>query len=332
MPNRIVRNTAILAKIEATYGTDPTPTGAANAMLVSNLSINPINAQNVSRDIIRPFLGNSEQLLGTKYVEMSFDIELAGSGTVATAPAWAPLLQACGMQEVVTATFRVDYIPTSTFGANSSVTIYWHDASDGTNGVLHKATGCRGTFSIDMGVGKKPVMSFKFTGIYNTPTSAANPSVTLTAFKTPMVVNDQNTQDTTFDGTHITTTAPAITGGTPYPSQGLTIDIGNSVNFTALLGGETVDITQRAITGKCVLDLTAAQEVSLMGKVENATLITLGLIHGTVANQKAMLWMPAVQLTNPSKVDVNGKRMVGFDLVVTPTTAGNDEIRVVTSF
>ena len=324
MATRIVRNTAILAKSEVTYATDPVPTGAANAMLVSNLSINPINAQNVSREIIRPYLGSSEQLLGTKYVEMSFDIEMAGAGTVAVAPAWGPLMLACAMQEIVTATFRVDYIPKST--SLGSCTIYWYD-----DGVLHKATGCRGNFSIDMGVGKKPVLSFKFTGIYATPTAAANPSVTLTAFKTPMVVNDQNTADTTFGGTHTTTTAPAITGGTVYPSQGLTIDMGNSVNFTALLGGETVDITQRAVTGKVTLDLTAAQEVSLMSSVESAALITLGLIHGTVANQKVMLWMPGVQLTNPTKADVNGKRMVGFDLVVTPVS-GDDEIRVVTSF
>ena len=61
MAARYHRNTAILAKIEATYGTDATPTEAANALLVSNVSINPLNAQNVSRDLIRPFLGGSEQ-------------------------------------------------------------------------------------------------------------------------------------------------------------------------------------------------------------------------------------------------------------------------------
>ena len=324
MANRIVRNTAVLAKAEVTYALDPVPTGGANAMLVSNLTINPINATNVSRDLIRPYLGGSEQLLGTKFVEMAFDIELVGGGTVAVAPAWGPLMLACGMQEVVTATFRVDYIPKSS--AFGSATIYWYD-----DGVLHKATGCRGTFTIDMGVGKRPVMSFKFTGIYASPTAVSNPAVTLTAWKTPMVVTDTNTQDTMFGGTHTTTVAPAITGGTAYPSQGLMLDMGNTVNFNAILGGETVDLTQRAVTGKVVLDLTAAQEVSLMGAVEAATLQTIGLIHGTVTNQKVMIWMPGVQLYNPSKVDVNGKRMVGFDLAVTPLV-GDDEIRVITSF
>lgn len=36
---RLVRKTAILAKIETTYGTDAVPTGIANAILISNQSI-----------------------------------------------------------------------------------------------------------------------------------------------------------------------------------------------------------------------------------------------------------------------------------------------------
>lgn len=325
MANRIIRNTAILAKIEATYALDPTPTGAANAMLVSGLSITPINAQNVDRDVIRPYLGASEQLLGTRYVEMSFTVELAGAGTVATAPAWGALMRACGMGEVITATFRVDYVPVST--AFESVTIYWHD-----DGVLHKATGVRGNATISMKSGGRPEMNFKFTGIYSTPTAVANPTVVLTAFKTPQVVVDANSGDVMFGGTHTTTVAPAITGGTAYPSQGLEIDLGNSVSFTSLLGGETVNLTQRSVTGKVTLDLTAAQEVTLMTAVEAGTLQTIGLSHGTVANTtKAMVWLPAAQLINPQKADDNGKRLVSFDIRATPLT-GNDEIRVITSF
>lgn len=103
------------------------------------------------------------------------------------------------------------------------------------------------------------------------------------------------------------------------------------MNFTPLLGGETVDITQRTVTGRITLDLTAAQEVTLIGAVEGGTLQSLGLIHGTVANQKVMLWMPSVQLTNAQKADLNGKRLVSFDLRVLPSS-GNDELRIVTSF
>jgi hypothetical protein len=324
MASRNIRNTAILAKIEATYGTDPVPTGGTNAMLVSNLSINPINLSLVDREVVRPFFGASEQLPGARFVEMSFDVELVGSGTVAVAPAWDALLQACGFAGTATATFRYDYTPVTS--GPGSVTIYWYD-----DGLLHKATGARGDATFSLKVGEKPKISFKFTGIYNTPTAAANPSVVLTGWKQPQAVVDANTGDLTFGGTHATGVAPAITAGTVYPSQGLEVSLGNSVNFTALTSQETVDLTDRSVSGKVTLDLTAAQEATLMGVVEAATLQSVGLIHGTVLNSKAMLWMPNVQLTNPQKAESNGKRLVSFDLRAIPS-AGNDELRVVTSF
>ena len=324
MANRLIRNTAILLKQEVTYALDPVPTGVANALLVSNLSINPFNAQNVDRDNIRPFLGGSEQLVGTRYVTCGFDVEISGAGTVATAPAWGPALLSCGFAETLTATFRADYTPVSI--NFKSCTIYWYD-----DGLLHKATGCRGNVVFKLGVGQRPVMSFSFTGLYSTPTVAGNPSVTLTAFKVPQVITDSNTGDIMLGGTHTTGIAPAITAGTAYPSQGIEIDMGNKVDFNALLGGETVDMTQRSVTAKVTFDLDATQEAAAYAAVEANTLTSVGLLHGTVANNKVLMWMPSVQRINPTKSEANGKRLVGFDLRAVPVT-GDDEIRIVTSF
>jgi hypothetical protein len=324
MPNRLIRNTAILLKTESSYGVDATPTGTANAMLVSNLSITPFNAQNVDRDNIRPFLGASEQLVGTKYVECAFDLELTGSGTVATAPAWGPALMACGFAETLTATVRADYTPVSTgFG---SASIYYH-----TDGLLHKVTGCRGNVVFKLGVGQRPVMSFSFTGLYNTPTAVSNPSVTLTGFKTPQIVTDANTGDILLGGTHAALTEPLITAGTSFVSQGIEINMGNTINFNALLGGETVELTQRSVTGQIMFDLDAAAEAAAYAAVEANTLTSMGMLHGTVANQRVLVFCPSVQRLNPTKGDVNGKLMQGFDLRMVPTS-GNDEIRIVTSF
>lgn len=324
MVNRLIRNTAILLKQEVTYALDPVPTGAANALLVSNLSITPFSANNVDRDNIRPFLGGSEQLTGSRYVQCGFDVELSGAGTVAIAPAWGPALLSCGFAETLEATFRADYTPVST--GFKSCTIYWHD-----DGLLHKATGCRGNVVFKLGVGQRPVMSFSFTGLYTTPTAAGNPAVTLTAFKVPQVVTDANTGDIILGGTHASAGAPAIVSGTAYPSQGIEIDMGNKVDFNALLGGETVDLTQRNVTAKVTFDLTAAEEAAAYAVVEANTLTTLGLQHGTVANNKLLFWLPSVQRINPTKAEANGKRLVGFDLRAVPVS-GNDEIRIVTSF
>lgn len=321
---RQVRDTAILAKIETTYATDSIPTGGSNAILISNQSVNPFNASNQDRAIVRPYMGGSEQVPGTAYKEVSFDVELVGGGAAGTAPAWGPLLRACGFAETVTASTRVDYLPIT--NSQESVTIYYYDS-----GVLHKLLGARGALKIDAKVGSLPKFGFTFIGLDGGDTAAANPSVTLTNFKTPEVVKDANSGDLTFGATHSSSGAPALTAGTVYPSQGIEIDMGISNPFTPLLGGETVDITDRQATGKISLDLTAAQEVTFMSSVKGVTLQSLGLQHGLVAGNKVLLFMPNVQLINPTKNEVNGKRLIGYDLRINPS-AGNDELRIVTSF
>lgn len=321
---RYIRNTAILAKIETTYKVDSVPTGGANAILVSNVSINPLNAQNVDRELVRPYFGGSEQLVGTAYVECNFDVELVGSGTAGTAPAWAPLVRACGMAETLTASTRADYTPISS--AQESVTIYWFD-----DGVRHILLGARGTFTVQAGIGGRPVLSFRLLGIDGGATAATPGALTLTAFQTPQVVTDPNTGDVTFGGTHSTSGAPAITGGTTQISQGLELDLGNEVNHTPLLGDESIDITGRAVTGRINVDLTAANEVTFITTVKNATLQSVGLIHGTVTGRRTLIWLPQVQLINPSKQEINGRRLIGFDMRSVPTS-GNDDIRIVTSF
>lgn len=320
MATRYIRNTAILAKIESTYGTDSTPTEGANALLVSNVSINPLSAANVDRDLVRPYMGASEQLVGPANIELSFDIELSGAGAAGTAAAYGPLLRACGFAETLSASVRAEYNLVTPVA--DSVSIYYF-----SDGVKHIAKGCRGTLSLKMNAGGRPVLAFKFLGLDGGVTAASPSALTLTAFKTPAVISEPNTGDLTFGATY-TAATPTLTGGTGYPSQGIELDLGNAVNYTPLLGGESVDISQRQVTGKILLDLTAAQEVTFMASVKANTLQSLGLMHGTTAGYKVMIFMPAAQLINPSKSEVNGKLMIGYDIRALPSS-GNDELKIV---
>lgn len=314
---RYVRKTAILAKIETVYGTDAAPAGASDALLVSNLSITPITTQAVDREVIRPYFGASEQLQGAAYVECSFDVELAGSGAAGTAPAWGKLLRACGMAETVTAGSRVEYSPIT--DAQESLTVNWHD-----DGVLHKLLGARGTAVLKLPLGGKPVISCSFQGLYGGVSAASNPAVTLTAWRAPVVPTDANTGDITLGGTYA---AGAVTGGATYPSQGIELDVGNTVEFVPLLGSESVDITDRSASLSMALDLTAAQEVTLMGEVRSGALRAVSLQHGTTAGGIVLLHARNVQLIEPTKQDVSGRRLVGFGGRVLPVS-GNDELVV----
>jgi hypothetical protein len=321
---RPIRKTVILAKLETTYGTDPTPTGSADALLISNQSINPLVANNVDRGTITGNLGSSEQLVGTNYIECSFDIDLAGSGTPTTAPAWGKLLKACGFAET-TQTASVDYTPISDISGvtNTSLTIYYY-----LDGQLHKLLGARGTFSIEAGLGERPVLRFRFLGRNGGLTAATNATPTLTAWRTPLVVTDANTGDLTLGSLTYTAATGVLSGGSAFTSRGVRMDIANNVVFQPLLGNETVEIAQRDPTGSISLDLTAAQAVTAMGDVLANTTTGLGITHGTSAGNIVVLHAPKVQRINPGVEDLNGNAMHTYALRLLPTS-GNDELRIV---
>ena len=264
-------------------------------------------------------------LIGPATVECSFDVEFVGSGTVATAPAWAAALLACGTAQTLTATVRADYTPVS--ASLGSCTIYWYD-----DGLLHKIHGARGRVTGMLGMGGLPKLSFSFIGLDGGVSAASNPAVTLTGFLQPQVVYDATCGDLTLGATHSTTLAPAFSGGTTYPSTGVEFDFGNEVVFNPFLGGEQVYLVQRTVSGRIEIPTTAAQEVTLMTAIKAGTLQSLGILHGTVANRKVGIWCPTVQLMNPAKGDRNGIRTLTADFRALPSTTGNDEIRLIASY
>ena len=319
-----IRKTVILAKLETAYGTDPTPAAATDALIVSNQSIKPLVAQNVERNIVTGNLGQAEQLVGTNYVEATFDVEIAGSGTPTTAPAWGKLLRACGFAETVQ-TASVDYTPISDISgvASTSVTIYYYLA-----GRLYKLLGARGTFSMEMGVGERPVFRFRFIGRNGGLTAAAVPTPTLTMWRTPLVVTDSNTADLLLGAVTYTAATGIVSGGTAFTSKGLQVDIANNVVFQPLIGGETVEIVARNVAGKISRDLSAAQAVSDMTDILANTTTGLGFTHGTTAGNIVVVHAPKVQRINPDIENLNESALDTADLRFTPSS-GNDEIRIV---
>jgi hypothetical protein len=317
---RYIRNTVILAKVEATAGVDALPTGAANALLVSDMSITPLDAKNIDRNVVRGYFGASEQLVGTASVKVSLTVELAGSGAAATPPAWGALLVGCAMAEGLLSTpARVEYTPVSTL--LKTLTIYYYD-----DGVLHKLVGAMGDCTLSAKVGDRPLLKFEFVGL-DGGIATGNASATLSAWKTPIAMTKANVTDITLGATYAT---GAFTGGLVYPSTGLELKLGNALNYTPLLSSESVDITDRDVTGSVELDLTAAQEVAFMGTVKANTTQSIALTLGTASGNKVLIHGPAMQILNPKKVELNGKRLCGYDLRLVPTSAGvgNDELRL----
>jgi hypothetical protein len=314
----LTRTRVILAKTETTYGTDSTPTGAANAILVRNLEITPLDSEVVSRDILRSYLGNYEQLIASSKVSVTFEVECAGSGTAGTAPGYKPLLLACGMAETVVASTSVTYAPVSS--AFSSVTIYVQmklDAGGSTN-PTHKITGCRGNVEWVFNSKSIPVMRYTFTGIYQPVTDAAAIAGTYTAFKTPQVVNDTNT------------TAFSILGYSGAMSE-FSLNMNNEVVHRELVNSTSVLIVDRKVSGTAVFEApTITAKNFFTAALDSASLGNLSLVHGTAAgNILTMTGTSTVDIGNPTFTESDGIVMMSCPFVLVPTTAGNDEFSFV---
>lgn len=223
----LTRKGVILAKTEGTYGTDPTPTVSADAILIKDLDIKP-TGETITRDFLRSSLSPLAFVRGLKEVELTFKTEIKGTGTAGSLPAtgWEGVLfKACGMRESVTAGTSVIYAPLSS--SFPSCTIYGYK-----DGIYHKVTGCRGTFKLRFEVGKYIEADWTLRGLYTAATDATPATQTFSSTIPPVCLSS---------GITIGTYSPVATV--------LEIDINNTLASRKSLN-DASGIVEQIITGR----------------------------------------------------------------------------------
>jgi hypothetical protein len=309
MAKRFWRNRAILVKMETVYSTDPTPTGAANAMLMTNVNFEPLLGQDLSRDLVLPYMGHQGIILDGNYGRISGEVEIAGSGTAGTPPAYGPLLRACGLQEVIDAGVDVQYSPVSSLF--ESCAIYFN--SDGVNHIL---LGARGTFTMNVRPGQIPRFTFTMTGLLGTVADVALPTVDVTEFIKPVPVNKANTTVTL----HGLTSAQAGV-------EGFTLDMGNQIEPRMLIGSESIEQVDRQITGSVIMEAVSLATKNWQSIARAHTIGALAAQQGTVAGNIVMFGAAGVQVGRPTYGE--SQRIINntLPIMLTPPT-GNDEFLI----
>jgi hypothetical protein len=118
----IINQTIILAKVETTKGTDALPTGAANAILVSDVTFTPLEGDEIERNNIRPYFGDGGSTMVTQYAKLSFSVEAAGVAVPGELPGYDALLRASATSVTVNDDTDVRFAPVT--DGLESVTIY----------------------------------------------------------------------------------------------------------------------------------------------------------------------------------------------------------------
>ena len=300
----LTRKRVILIESESSYGTDPTPTGT-DVVLVRDLSITPQSSDVVSRDVVRPFLGAFQQLLANTSVEVTFSVELAGSGAAGTPPRYGAALKACGLSETVASGTSVTYAPVSS--SFSSVTIHYN-----TDGVRHKITGARGTFTINASVGEIPTIEFSFQGIYNAPDDSALPSVTYGDQATPLIFKNGNTS-----GFQLLSHAGSL--------MSVSMDCGNELAYRELVGGtKEVLLVNRSSSGSVSLEAVALSSKDFFAAALAETTGNLQFLHGTAAGNKVQFTSSKVDIGDVNYGEEDGIQMLEIPYTLVPSTAGDE--------
>lgn len=303
------RRKALLADVEATYGTDEGPTGAANAILASDVSLTPLEGGEVNRENIQTYLGARGDIPVDEHVALEFAVELAGGGAADTPPQYGPLLRACGLSETINAGTDVQYDPVS--DSFESASIHMH-----IDGILHKLLGSRGSVSLSLARGQVPRLRFRMLGLFTAPADTALPTTDTSGALRPLVPSTTNTPTFTIDGF----------AGT---LEELGLDLGNDTQGRFLVGSESIEIVDREATGSARIETVALATKDFIALSRARTRVALALEHGTVAGNIVRVDAPAVEIGRPGYQESQGVVMWNLPLKLIPS-AGDDEIKITT--
>ncbi|PKP71851.1 MAG: hypothetical protein CVT82_00325 [Alphaproteobacteria bacterium HGW-Alphaproteobacteria-4] len=299
------RTKILLAKIETSYGVDAAPSGAANAILATDVALTPMDGSDVSRNLELAYLGAQATIPAELNAKLTFKVELAGSGAAGTAPAWGPLLRGCGVAEVISAGVSVAYNPVSE--AHESLTL--HLWIGDTRYVLK---GARGNAKINVGAQAIPYLEFSFTGLFSAPAETARVIPTLTGFQKPDLATSANTPVFTLDAAALVL-------------RSFVLDLGNQIENRFLIGSEAVLITEKADTIEAKVEAVALTTFNPFAKALAQDSVALALTHGTVAGQIAALSVPAAQMQRPQGLE-NAQNIKEWPLRLVPLPGtGNDQ-------
>lgn len=296
----------ILAKIEVTYGTDPTPTGA-NAVEVTEITFAKEGARMTNPAVLKSTLGQRPQSFGGTLGTLTFSAWLRGSGAAGTAPEIDPLLRSCGLDVTNVPATSDTYAPVST--GFESCTIYFEE-----DGLTHKLTGCRGNFNVTMNAGEPAKINFTMTGHYGAaPTDAGPSSGTFDSTVSPALVN--------LSSLTVDSYAASIAA--------ITFDMGMALSITGDMAaadgyGEVIQ-TSRAVVGTMdpLATLVATYDWEGKFRSEASIAIDTGVI-GSSAGNRYQIQFPTAQYieSNPGDRDGLITRQISF---AANENAGDDE-------
>lgn len=301
--------TLILAKIESTYATDPTPTTGSDAILVSSVELD-IKREPEERPSHDVTLSPLTDVMGLGEAKVTFSVDLKGSGSAGTAPDWLVLHKACGFSNANVASTSDTLTPDDT--PTDSVTIWVYK-----DGLLYKLVGCRGEVKHVFEAGKIVKMNYEFMGRFDVPTDVSFPtSVTLDSTKP----------------------VPAVGVSFTFGSYAAIIDklelapnnvISRNDDMNQTYGVYGFDIVDRKPKGTMTVNavLRATSNADFWAYMNAGTTKALSIVIGSTAGNIATITAPVCVIRSIKPVNKNGIEMFEIEFQLA-RNSGGDELSI----
>lgn len=299
---------ALLLKIEATEGTDAAPTPGADAMQIINGS-GSLAAEQLEREIDRPFFGGREAVRINQVMNWAGDIELVGAAAPGEAAPVSPLIQIAGHAETLDVTTPgsefTEYNPIST--GIPSATSWWYQG-----GEVQKGVGSRAQLNqILLELNNFPRASLEGVAFPTANDEAALPSADTSAFQQPPAI--------------ITDTASCSIDGTTVDGLSLELNMNSNVPLIGTTERQFTRLTARNPQGTIRVFREDRATLDIREIVRTGALVPIVWTVAQTGGQSITLTVGQAQLFDPEFTEEEGVLVWNVPFRAIPTAAGNDE-------
>ena len=277
------KKTVVAAKLETVLGVAESIAATDAQFIAYDFSATP-NGEAETRDTPGT-LSKLPSLIGPRSYDFTFKVELAGSGSVDTNPAWADVfMPACGLADTTNVFALLSGMPVASSGSPRTITIAAYE-----DGVLKVASGCMGNAKFVFVDGKRAYAEFTMKGKYEARTDVVLIAPTLPSVLPPRASN------LTF----------TLGGATPGKTGQVELDLQNEVTLGEDLsdGGASAGYCYARIVDRNPM-ITASLEARLVaandleGKWLAGTLEAFVLKIGGATWNAIQFDAPKAQITN----------------------------------
>jgi hypothetical protein len=281
---------AVLAKLETVYA-DGAAVAAGDAVLLKNVDVNTLNGERIPRDVLRLGYGNQAGWLVGRHVTLTARIDLAGSGTAGTAPAFGKLLRMCGVGETVTPGTSVAYASVNSGWESGSLSF----AMDGTRS---KIAGARGNAKLRFNKNRPPEIELSLIGLWEEDTATAFPTQTLTAWKDPQPSTKANTPTYTIDSQAVA-------------ASSLELDFGMDLTYLERINRQEILVRDRRPKLTTLIEELPLGTKNFFAMAGGAP-VALSYVHGIGAGNICSIAIAAMQIQDAPRQEEETETMLNL--------------------